>query len=69
MQKLIANYQWDSLAKKSDVAIGKFTSFINKVAKKTVFEDKPDSEKEREPTLKEKMLSKFIEAYTDKFHS
>jgi hypothetical protein len=32
IQRLIENYEWDSLAKKKDEAIGKFTSFINKVA-------------------------------------
>jgi hypothetical protein len=43
LQKLIDNYEWDSIAKKKDEAIGKFTSFINKVAKKNVFDEKSDS--------------------------
>jgi hypothetical protein len=64
---LIENPKYDSLDKKTDKVIGKFTSFINKVTKEQVFKDKDQSQKPPEPTLKQRMVEKFCNKYEKKF--
>ncbi len=66
---LIENPNYDSLAKKKDKVIGKFASFINKVAEKQVFKEEDESQKPPEPTLKQKMVQKFCVKFEDKFKS
>lgn len=69
LQMLIANPKYDSLAKKTDKVIGKFTSFINKVAKEQVFKEEDKSQKPPEPTLKQKMITKFCTKFEEKIKS
>jgi cupin superfamily acireductone dioxygenase involved in methionine salvage len=66
---LIENPKYDSLEKKTDKVFGKFTSFINKVAKEQVFKETDSSQKAPEPTLKQKMVQKFCTKFEEKFKS
>ena len=66
---LIENPNYDSLDKKAGKVFGKFTSFINKVAKDQVFKEKDQSQKPPEPTLKQKMLEIFCKKFEEKFKS
>ena len=66
---LIENPKYDSLEKKTDKVIGKFTSFFNKVAEKPIFKEKDQSQKPPEPTLKQRMIEKFCNKFEEKFKS
>lgn len=66
---LIENPKYDSLDKKTDKVIGKFTSFFNKVVDKEVFKEKDQTQKPPEPNLKQRMNEKFCNKFEEKFKS
>ncbi len=66
---LIENPNYDSIGKKTDKVFGKFTSFINKVAKEEVFKQDDPSKKGPEPTLKEKIIAKFTLRFGERVKS